>query len=98
MYVFCEVNCCMLTAYFSEVMLDLCTECRHTNILKKYLIQEIHLQMTQVCAILLAYPLLIRYSLLPFLRVWFICHLLSLFRVFINVDFVAGSVDVLCNL
>lgn len=25
----------MLTAYFSEVTLDLCTECGHTNILKK---------------------------------------------------------------
>lgn len=92
------VNCCMLTAYFSEVMLDLCTECRHTNIWKKYLTGELQLQMTKLCAMLLAYPLLIRYSLLPFLRVWSIWHLFSSFRVFINVGFVARSIGVLCNL
>lgn len=34
-YVICKVNSCMLTAYFSEVNLDSCTACRHSNILKK---------------------------------------------------------------
>lgn len=53
--------------------------------------------MTKLCAMLLAYPLSIRYSLLPLLRVWSVWDLFSSFRVFINVRFVARSAGVICD-